>query len=110
MNGKRNTKTDNLLLMDVTPLSLGIELVGGIMSVIIPRNTPIPTTKSATFTTDHDYQTEDEIKVYEGERLNAGENNLLAKFNITGIERAKVTLIPLITLITLIPIIALLAK
>jgi len=89
LSGVRNTKTDSLLLMDVTPLSLGIELVGRVMSVVIPRNTPIPCTKTNTYTTDHDYQTEDTVSVYEGERLACGENNLLGEFKIVGIERAK---------------------
>jgi len=89
LSGVRNTKTDSLLLMDVTPLSLGIEIVGAVMSVVIPRNTPIPCIKTQTYTTERDYQTEDTVSVYEGERLKATENNLLGEFNITGIERAK---------------------
>jgi len=89
LSGKRSTKTDNLLLMDVTPLSLGIETTGNVMSVVIPRNTPIPCIRTQTYTTEHDYQTEDTVPVYEGERLKADENNLLGEFTITGIERAK---------------------
>lgn len=89
LNGSRNSKTDSLLLMDVTPLSLGIELVGRVMSVIIPRNTPIPTTKTQQYTTDANYQTELDVSVYEGERLKSDENNLLAEFQITGVESAK---------------------
>lgn len=89
LNGRRNDKTDNLLLQDVTPLSLGIETVGRVMSVIIPRNTPIPCTKTQTFTTEVDNQTEDDITVYEGERLKSNENNLLGEFHLTNIEKAK---------------------
>jgi len=87
--GKRNSKTDSLLLMDVTPLSLGIEITGRVMSVIIPRNTPIPVAKTQTYTTERDYQTEEVVSVYEGERMSTRENNLLGEFNITGIEHAK---------------------
>lgn len=89
LSGKRNSKTDSLLLMDVTPLSLGIEITGRVMSVIIPRNTPIPCVKTQTYTTERDYQTEEVVSVYEGERMSTRENNLLGEFNITGIERAK---------------------
>jgi len=89
LNGRRNDKTDNLLLMDVTPLSLGIETTGRVMSVIIPRNTPIPVTKTQTYTTEANYQTKVDISVYEGERLKSDENNLLGEFTISGIESAK---------------------
>lgn len=89
LNGKRNSKTDDLLLMDVTPLSLGIETSGRVMSVIIPRNTPIPCVKTQTYTTEHNYQTKVDISVYEGERLKSDENNLLGEFTISGIESAK---------------------
>jgi len=89
LNGRRNDKTDNLLLMDVTPLSLGIETTGRVMSVIIPRNTAIPVTKTQTYTTEANYQTKVDISVYEGERLKSDENNLLGEFTISGIESAK---------------------
>jgi len=89
LNGRRNAKTDNLLLMDVTPLSLGIETTGRVMSVIIPRNTPIPVTKTQTYTTEANYQTKVDVAVYEGERLKSDENNLLGEFTISGIESAK---------------------
>jgi len=68
---------------------LGIETVGRNMSVIIPRNTSIPCVKTQTYTTEENYQTEVDVCVYEGERLRTDENNLLGKFTITGIERAK---------------------
>lgn len=89
LSGIRSSKTESLLLMDVTPLSLGIEIEGGTMSVVIPRNTPIPCVKTQTYTTERDNQTEDTVPVYEGERLKAAENNLLGKFTITGIQKAK---------------------
>jgi heat shock protein 1/8 len=89
LNGRRNDKTDNLLLMDVTPLSLGIETTGRVMSVIIPRNTPIPVTKTQTYTTEANYQTKVDVSVYEGERLKSDENNMLGEFTISGIESAK---------------------
>lgn len=87
--GKRNSKTDSLLLMDVTPLSLGIETTGRVMSVVIPRNTPIPCVKTQTYTTEANYQTKVDVSVYEGERLKSDENNLLGEFTISGIESAK---------------------
>jgi len=89
LNGKRNSKTDSLLLMDVTPLSLGIETTGRVMSVVIPRNTPIPCVKTQTYTTEANYQTKVDVSVYEGERLKSDENNLLGEFTISGIESAK---------------------
>jgi len=89
LNGQRSKATENLLLKDVTPLSLGIETTGRVMSVVIPRNTPIPCTKTQVYTTESDYQTMVDISVYEGERLKTEQNNLLGEFQIKGIERAK---------------------
>merc|ERR1719424_2577051 len=89
LSGRRNAATDNLLLMDVTPLSLGIETTGRVMSVIIPRNSAIPCVKTQTYTTEANYQTKVDISVYEGERLKSDENNLLGEFTISGIESAK---------------------
>jgi L1 cell adhesion molecule like protein len=89
LNGQRSKATENLLLKDVTPLSLGIETTGRVMSVVIPRNTPIPCTKTQVYTTEADYQTMVDISVYEGERLKTEQNNLLGEFQIKGIERAK---------------------
>ncbi|RTZ67191.1 MAG: molecular chaperone DnaK, partial [Aquificaceae bacterium] len=78
----------DILLIDVTPLSLGIETYGGAMTVLIPRNTPIPVRKCETFTTVSDFQTEVEIKVYQGESPIAKENKLLGTFRLTGIPPA----------------------
>ena len=78
----------DILLIDVTPLSLGIETYGGAMTVLIPRNTPIPVRKCETFTTVQDFQTEVEIKVYQGESPIAKENKLLGSFRLTGIPPA----------------------
>jgi molecular chaperone DnaK len=78
----------DVLLIDVTPLSLGIETMGGAMTVLIPRNTPIPVRKCETFTTVRDYQTEVEIKVYQGESPIAKENKFLGSFILSGIPPA----------------------
>ncbi|PNX89179.1 heat shock protein, partial [Trifolium pratense] len=73
-----------LVLQDVTPLSLGRETIGDIMSVVIPRNTSIPVKKTGTFCTVEDNQSYSLIKVYEGERTRASDNNLLGSFTLSG--------------------------
>ncbi len=78
----------DILLLDVTPLSLGIETLGGVMTRLIDRNTTIPTSKSEMFTTAADGQTAVEIKVYQGEREIASYNKFLANFTLTGIRPA----------------------
>ena len=78
----------NVVLLDVTPLSLGIETLGGVMTKLIERNTTIPTRKSETFSTAADNQTSVEIKVLQGERDFARDNKLLGVFHLVGIPPA----------------------
>merc|ERR1712216_667417 len=75
----------HILLLDVTPLSLGIETLGGVFTRLISRNTTIPTKKSQTFSTAADGQTQVEIKVHQGEREMAADNKLLGQFDLVGI-------------------------
>ncbi len=78
----------DVLLLDVTPLSLGVETLGGVMTALIPRNTTIPTRKSEVFSTAEDGQTAVDIKVFQGERPMAGDNMLLGQFRLDGIPAA----------------------
>merc|ERR1719145_535988 len=80
--------TGGLVLLDVCPLTLGIETVGGVMSKIIPRNSVVPTKKSQIFSTAADNQQTVSIQVYEGERPMTKDNHLLGKFDLTGIPPA----------------------
>ena len=78
----------DVLLLDVTPLSLGVETLGGVMTVLIPRNATIPTHKSEIFSTAEESQTAVDIKVYQGERSMASDNMLLGQFRLDGIPPA----------------------
>jgi len=86
--GEEGAKGRDIVLVDVTPLTLGIEIKGGLFEPIIPRNTKIPVKKSKIFTTVEDYQTEVEIRVYQGERSIAKDNIFLGSFKLIGIPPA----------------------
>lgn len=85
LTGQASTAASEMVLLDVTPLSLGVAMQGDIFGIVVPRNTQIPTIRSRTFTTVEDNQTTVTFPVYEGERTQCRDNRLLGEFELTGI-------------------------
>ncbi|GKE88704.1 heat shock cognate 70 kDa protein-like protein, partial [Tanacetum coccineum] len=87
LSGSNNVS--DLVLVDVTPLSLGIRVYGKVVSVVIPRNTQIPTKISMIYGTVHDYQSSARVRVYQGEKARCRDNHLLGKFTVSGFPPAQ---------------------
>ncbi|KAJ0771129.1 putative Heat shock protein 70 family [Helianthus annuus] len=89
LSGSNDKSLQTVLLHDVTPLSLGVEVVGKVFDVVIPRNTPVPTHNAKQYHTTYDNQSTIGIKVYQGERSKSTDNHFLGKFDISGIPPAR---------------------
>jgi len=89
LSGVQDSTMNSLILVDVCPLTLGIETEGRVFAKVVPRNTSVPCNRTREFTTVEDYQTAVDVKVFEGERSITDGNHLLGEFVISGIERAK---------------------
>mmetsp|Transcript_10845 Transcript_10845/g.19313 ORF Transcript_10845/g.19313 Transcript_10845/m.19313 type:complete len:702 (-) Transcript_10845:388-2493(-) len=89
LSGVRDQAMNSLILVDVNPLTLGIETEGRVFAKVVPRNTSVPCSRTREFTTVEDYQPSVDVKVYEGERSITDGNHLLGEFMISGIQRAK---------------------
>ena len=87
--GQVDDEITDIVLVDVTPLSLGVETVGGCMSVIVPRNSQVPVKKEKNYTTNYDNQTSLDFTVYQGERQLTKDNHKLGFFKIAGIKKEK---------------------
>jgi L1 cell adhesion molecule like protein len=86
--GRGHEELESMILLDVSPLSLGLEIAGGVMDAVVKRNTTVPTKKECLFSTYADNQTAVLIKIYEGERTRTRDNNLLGTFELSGIAPA----------------------
>jgi len=88
MSHKKDPFAETIVLLDVIPLSLGVETIGGVMTTLIPRNSVIPIKRTKKFTTDRDYEDSVKIEVYEGERTMTKDNFLVGEFILNGLEKA----------------------
>lgn len=88
LSHKKDPFAESIVLLDVIPLSLGVETIGGVMTTLIPRNSVIPIKRTKRFTTDADYEDSVKIKVYEGERTMTKDNFLVGEFILNGLEKA----------------------